>query len=868
MIALRTSSPFRQALVDLVVALGHTSQERGTVDDLAMLAIDLAEARPTVVLLDDIHNAMPEAIPFLAAVARYTRKAVWLATSRVEPALPELAGQVIRLGSIGERELGALARRVDPQMSKSRAAEIALEAAGSPWRLRRLVGENVSDGASRTVLEALVVMERPMSLQAIEKAAGAKARSALGDLARRGLVEIVAGGYRLHEAARATVNDAVMPGSADLRERTIAALADSDAIEALRLALADDRIDSALAICAKSFDAMMRAGRAPTLWKLIAELDGEAWRSYKLRVAMQLGDVKVTSVLDEPPASALRDRLLWVRALVIEEKIDAAARAADALASEAQSSGDPHLAFWAVVEHAMVSRSHAGPDRGLELLAAAVPVDDATRALIAALSAFWSAEVGRIDDAIRTLARTKKLVVPSGAPLADEILGGPVDFFVRYYRMAAFMECGYLGDAHAELTSGKALVDDLRASYVQRDGIANLAIARGQLGEAKKMLERLLRTAPTGSGSTYHTIARLLEIERRLVAGELAGIAGDLERLMDDTRTRNALVHAWCLDTRERLWITTGISDEPSVDLSAAPLGAVARALFSLRSALRHARWGRAHAAHEALDIEGAIVVEIVAATDALVAGDARQACVVAKRAIDLAKTHGWGVREIEARQLLVEGLIADGDRTRARREVEILARQASAMPSARYVLEARWLAMAAADSILDACLLEELAEADAIAPCAARRSRALLGDEARLDALDERVVAAVRAQAGVEIVRVHAAARRGWGLDLRTQTLWFPNGRRVSLVRHKLLTRVLEVLARSGGSATFEALARDVWSVRTFHPLSDGNRIRVSLHRLRALVEEDPAHPERIVLRETSAYELGAEPFTLVAKT
>ena len=60
MIALRTSSPFRQALVDLVVALGHTSQERGTTDDLAMLAIDLAEARPTVVLLDDIHNAMPD----------------------------------------------------------------------------------------------------------------------------------------------------------------------------------------------------------------------------------------------------------------------------------------------------------------------------------------------------------------------------------------------------------------------------------------------------------------------------------------------------------------------------------------------------------------------------------------------------------------------------------------------------------------------------------------------------------------------------------------------------------------------------------------------------------------------------------------
>ena len=156
---------------------------------------------------------------------------------------------------------------------------------------------------------------------------------------------------------------------------------------------------------------------------------------------------------------------------------------------------------------------------------------------------------------------------------------------------------------------------------------------------------------------------------------------------------------------------------------------------------------------------------------------------------------------------------------------------------------------------------------AENIAPRASRRARALLGDaSAPLDAADERVLAAARARAAVEVVRVRAESphRRGWGLDLRRAAAWLPDGRRVSFARHTTLARVLEVLARHDGIATFEELATEVWQRRAFHPLHDGNRIRVTLHRLRALVEDDPQRPERIVLGP-AAYSLGGEPFTLV---
>ncbi|HEY1960016.1 MAG TPA: AAA family ATPase [Polyangiaceae bacterium] len=869
MVGARAGEPFRQAMADVLRALGHAPL-RSDADDLTSVAIDLAEARRAIVVIDDVHHALAEATEALVTIARYARRAVWIATSRVAPEHDELAGQIVRLEPLGQKHLAKLARIVDPKMRATDATRIAREAAGSPWRARKLASDRSEarvGQAGKSLLATLSVAQRPISSGALAKSIGADPGRAVKDLVQRGLVEEIAGGYRLHEEARTTMSALERPEAE--RARAIAALAsggDADALEALRLALEGDDDRDAIAICASSFDAMLRAGHASALWKMLGAREDPAWNSFKLRAAMQLADVKITTLLDEPPERALRDRLLWIRALSVESKAPAAAAAAERLHAAAKKAGDETVAFWAALERAMASRVYEGPERGLALLDAAKPNDGPTRALASALSAFWHAEVGRVDDAIRTLERSALGRVPQEDALADEILGGPLDFFVRYYRMAAFMECGHLDRAHDELTAGRATLDvddQLRASYVQLDGIANLSIARGKLDEAARILERLLRSPPAG-GSTYHTIARLLDIERRLAAGGLGDVARDLDDLFTSTRIENPLVFAWCHDSRERLHLAAAVREEPPLDLDGAPLGAVARSVLALRRALRRARWGEPHELPDALDVEGRIVRALVLATDALVAG--RDATDDARAAVDLAEAHGWGVRECEARLLLAEAHLTSGDSRRALSEARAVGRKAQTMASPRFEGEAQALAALVDDPPIDAAALEALAIADDVSPCAARRARAILGDDAQLDAADRRVIDAARAHAAVDVVRVRPATphRRGWGLDLRRRAGWLPDGRRVSFARHALLARVLEVLARHDGVATFEQLSEEVWQRRTFHPLHDGNRIRVTLHRLRALVEDDPQAPTRVVLA-ASAYELGGEPFTLV---
>jgi hypothetical protein len=438
---------------------------------------------------------------------------------------------------------------------------------------------------------------------------------------------------------------------------------------------------------------------------------------------------------------------------------------------------------------------------------------------------------------------------------------------VRYYRMAALMECGHLGRAHTELTAGRDdldVDDQLRASYVQLDGIANLSIARGKLDDAERILSRLLRSTPSGGATAYHTIARLLDVERRIAAGAFAEVGRDFERLLEETRESNPLVHAWCYDTRERLRVVNGERDEGPPPREDLPFGAVARSLLDLRRALARARWGLPHEVPEAIDVEGSIVRELTAAADAI--AHSKDGAAHARRAVDLAVTHGWGVRECEARELLACALFLGGDTRAALAEARAIGKLAQAMTSARFDLESRVLVALFDEPRPDVATLEEAAASPHVSPIAARRARAAIGDEASaLDAVDRRVIALARRDA--ELVRVHVDRdRRGWGLDARRGVVWLPDGRRVSFQRHALLAKVLEVLARQNGTASFEDLALRVWQRKTFHPLNDGTRIRVTLHRLRALVEQDPQKPERVVL-SASSYVLGGEPFTLVSQ-
>ncbi|HEY2517146.1 MAG TPA: helix-turn-helix domain-containing protein, partial [Polyangiaceae bacterium] len=151
--------------------------------------------------------------------------------------------------------------------------------------------------------------------------------------------------------------------------------------------------------------------------------------------------------------------------------------------------------------------------------------------------------------------------------------------------------------------------------------------------------------------------------------------------------------------------------------------------------------------------------------------------------------------------------------------------------------------------------VLDALASRLDVAPAAARRARALLGAAAPLDAIDERVLAAIRARAP------HLSARRfgkslgvgapwlaGWGLDGLRRTVWLPGGREIDLQARAQFWRLLCAVAESGGEASKERLATVVWETRDYHPLRDDKRMQVAVRKLRLLLEDNPSAPSRFV--------------------
>src|SRR5262249_59290369 len=99
------------------------------------------------------------------------------------------------------------------------------------------------------------------------------------------------------------------------------------------------------------------------------------------------------------------------------------------------------------------------------------------------------------------------------------------------------------------------------------------------------------------------------------------------------------------------------------------------------------------------------------------------------------------------------------------------------------------------------------------VAPVAARRARALLGEAAPLDQIDVRVVDAVWRGAAPWRVELIGGDRpgQGFGIDGLRRELWDSHGRRVKLAGQPLLWRCLETLAELGGAAARREVFRRV---------------------------------------------------------
>jgi hypothetical protein len=229
---------------------------------------------------------------------------------------------------------------------------------------------------------------------------------------------------------------------------------------------------------------------------------------------------------------------------------------------------------------------------------------------------------------------------------------------------------------------------------------------------------------------------------------------------------------------------------------------------------------------------------------------------------------------QLDALRALCDAHLLAGDRDELARAADHLRARGEAAGSRRFAAEALWFEATRGGAPHPAAL-EPLAALVDVAPVAARRARALLGEDCELDLLDRAVLRALGPRPSRQAIRRVADRARdrsdgderaGWGLDTEAQQVWLPGGRTVDLTTRGLLYRILLSIANRDGRATKEEIVIAAWKQRDYHPIRDDKRLQVTVRKLRLLIEDDPSRPTRLVTTP-EGYGFGAtEPFRLLA--
>jgi hypothetical protein len=885
-VGLRPGEPIGQAILEVARALAASIDDRQPSwpqlledpEQSLELVLDLAEEAGAWVLIDDLHHAeLAPARELLGGIARYARHSRWLVTSRVQLHGPELdlAGQQIVLASMAVDELDELARRWSPALDAGARRRLAVAAAGSPWQLRVLLGDAAATGPEHDLtaglepgavglLEALSVLDLPLAPDEIGAIVPAPSEL-LDDLERRGLLERSPAGVRLHDLARGLLRHSV-PGdvAAGWAGRAAAALAESRTppawVEALRLRIGLGALAAARELLDARGAAALAAGYAPRLWQIVADVDDERLRAWRLRIAVELARPEPLARFGEPGGRAPEDRLLWARALHARGEVAAAA----AVAGEVLHAPDAPAALR---HRAGLLSLHAffllaRPEDMAEALAAlpvTSPEERAGADAYAALCRLLSGDARGASELAGRLARE----LGGLAPAARCEIG------VRLAIVCFFL--GRVRDGDEVLARAAAASAELPFRLNARMLLllaADLAFCAGRLDELRELRARL--EAHGALRRTHWAFVEFVAVFHGFAAGELAGLDERLATLV--RRMQRAQdgrwLHAWAQYHAARLATARGRrTPEPAAGGAFPVPQAHARDMLQLVLLENWVRHGGAAAevpdgAVDAFPDVFGVQARLVAAQVALANGHGETALVELASAASAADELGNGRFVVDARALRCEALLALGRRAELAVAAAELAALAAAMPSPRFAAEARFYALCADGPVPQPAALEALAAADEVAPVAARRARALLGETPALDVIDARVLDAVHAAgAPWRVERVGGAGPGpGFGLDGHRRELWIPDGRRVELAAQPLIWRCLETLAELGGAATREQLFRRVWGEAEYHPLRHKSRLHTTINRVRQAIEDDPDAPARLLTTE-DGYRFGGGP-------
>lgn len=226
-------------------------------------------------------DAAPGLVALLDAAQRFARQARVLCICREDPRVPALRTQTLGLAPLTAVELRALLAEVEPGLSVEEAAALVTRAQGSPWRLLQLsVGADDGGGpeasllalapATQALLRTLALVPTSVPRDVLARATWLPAPEVLESLARRGYLEVSAGGVRLHDAARPLVVATIEPDERAQR------------VERLRAAL-DASNDPAAAAAARALALDQKAS-------VVREGEGPEWIVDGARMRIALPD--------------------------------------------------------------------------------------------------------------------------------------------------------------------------------------------------------------------------------------------------------------------------------------------------------------------------------------------------------------------------------------------------------------------------------------------------------------------------------------------------------------------------------------------------------------------------------------------------
>lgn len=612
---------------------------------------------------------------------------------------------------------------------------------------------------------------------------------------------------------------------------------------------------------------LLDSGYAHRLWRLLGTPTDPELLLWSLRCAVELGDPDVFSRISAPPVDTGEGHYLWARALFAQGRLQEAAEAARVAmerapeANEAQSM-DGTLPFQAGFLYARSLGNLSRWQEAIDVFESLEPQnleEHARRDLIVARCLVLAGDGGAASERVEH-ARKGLRELKGHARL--EMIYSLADLLHELGRTDEAAELMERADRERGEASTLLYSQWGRRALYQR---ATFAISRGDLDSARDVLASLWPFMGKASFMRPHLL--LAEAIVRLASGELAQVPELLVEVREEGLRRKssgmyAAAHYYLCRYRTVQFDTTQDTVDPAMMPPPETLFGGLLAMSEAQGALRRGEtvpYSVFEPFVERNDLPelraGALVVACEAA---IVRGDSSEALKHAEIAVEESKQGRLGIPYALASGALCSALSIMGRVSSLQRTANEMFERADEMPSIRFEVEAEFYQAVSSEKPTAVSQVASLAAARESSPMTARRAAALLGSDVPLDALDRKVVDALRSRdPWCRIERADAAEdptvdfRGAWGLDAGTMEVWLPGGRRVDLSQRALLWRLLLVLADKGGRATKEELVLGAWDVEEYHPLRHDNRLQVAMRKLRRAIEEDASRPARVVTTE-----------------